>query len=644
MTKTSISPKQFFFFNNRFVIMQWVFMGLFIILLSQVFYLQIIKGKEYHELALNNREQYIPIQTYRGEIFDRNFDPQSDINTPLVTNIETMGIYILPIHLKLKQVKKILFKLSFMLDFEYEEVIKSFTNRGNYYEPFLIKDDVPIKNIAEIAEIIQDLPGIYWEPIYYRKYPFKSLASHVLGCVGNINKNELKNHKSNPQYHLNSIIGKTGIEKYYDNKLRGKEGRLLRIVDAKNRIRKSFVVEKPVPGNNIALTIDQRIQEIIEDAMKREIGAAVVLDPYTGEILAMISKPNFNPNIFIKNPDIPAIIKLNNDMKKPFLNRAIQAKYPPGSVFKIVTATAGIEEEVVTPETSFYCKGYYKFEKDDRVFHCTGYHGYMNIYTGLQFSCNIYFFNLSYYIGSTKILKYARHYGYGNKSGIDLPSESRGFLPTHKWKKKIFGEAWYDGDTINMGIGQGFILSTIIQVANMTAAVANDGLIYRPHFLKAIYNAEDGELVFKTDKKLINNIPISEKNLSIIQKSLKLAAMYGTAKDAGKFAKVQFAGKTSTAQNTFGEPHAWFTCYGPSNKKKDRIVVTVFLENAGGGGEKAAPIAVAILNAILKGADVKKEKRKINSFIKKKQFDRYKRRINEQKLLEGGLDQTEIQF
>lgn len=644
MAKTSISPKQFYFFNNRFTIIQWLFTGIFIILFSQIFYLQIIKGQKYKDLALNNREQYIPIQTYRGEIFDRNFDPQSEQNQPLVTNEETMGIYILPIHLKLNEVKKILYRLSFMADFNYEEVIGSFTNRGNYFEPFLIKDDVSIRSIAQVAEIIQELPGIYWEPIYYRKYLYKNLGSHFLGFVGKINKAELKKNQHDPQYHLNSIIGKVGIEKNYDYELRGKEGRLLRIVDARNRIRKSFVVQDPVPGHNIVLTIDKRMQEIAETAMKGEKGAVMIMDPYTGEILALVSKPDFDPNIFIKRTDIEKINKLNTHKDKPFLNRAIQAKYPPGSVFKIVTATAGIEEEVVQPGSTYYCKGYYKFENDDRVFHCTGYHGYMNTYTGLQFSCNVYFFNLSYYLGSKKVNTYAKYYGYGQKAGIDLPGEVEGFLPSHRWKKKIFGENWYDGDTINMGIGQGFILSSILQVTDMIAAVANDGLIYRPHLLKAIYNAENGELVFKTEKKLIHNIPISEKNLDIIRRSLYLVSIGGTAKQAGRFAKVSVAGKTSTAQNTFGDPHAWFSCYAPYNSSKNRIAMTVFLENAGGGGEKAAPIAVAIINAIFKDSDVKAEKKRIKGAIEKAQQDRYLRRMNEQQLLEEGLDKTKIQF
>jgi penicillin-binding protein 2 len=646
MPKTLISPKQFYFFSNRFVVIQWFFIVLFFILFWQVFNMQIISGEKFKELALNNRQQYIPIHTYRRDIFDRDFNSEEENNIPLVTNEETMGVYILPLHLKLREAKDIILQLSHVLGYDYEKILCEFTNRDNYYDPFLIKDDVSIKNIAKIAEIIQDLPGIYWEPVYYRQYPHKSLASHLLGFVGKINKDELDRYRDDPQYdiHLNSMVGKVGIEKYYDKQLRGREGRLLRIVDARHRIRQSIVVDEPVPGHNIVLTLDRRIQEITEDAMRGERGGAIVLDPYSGEILALVSKPNFDPNIFIKKPDIDTIEKLNKDPRKPFLNRVIQAYYPPGSVYKIVTATAGLEEEVVRPSDTYYCKGYYRFESDDRVFHCTGYHGYMNAFTGMEFSCNVYFFNLSYFLGSKKIIKYAKHYGFGQRTGIDLPGELPGFLPSHRWKKKIFGENWYDGDTVNLGIGQGFVLSSILQVSDMMAAIANDGLIYRPHLLKAIYSAVDGSLVFKTEKKLIHNVPLNEKNLNILKRNLNMVTTGGTARLAGNYSRVSFAGKTSTAQNTFGEPHARFTCYAPYRKKEGRLVITVFLENAGGGGEEAAPVAVAIMNAIFRDTDARQGKRIIKNEIKRIFHEMYLKRKGQQRLLEGGVDKTEIQF
>ncbi len=645
MAKTLISPKQFYSFNKRYKFLLRLYVSLLIILVIKTSILQLVEGEKYSRLSSNNRYQYIPIQTYRGEIFDRNFDPDSDLNEPLVANDESLGIYLLPLHLKLKESKDVLFRISKVLSLNYTNILSRFTNRANYYEPFLIYDKVKTSKLARIVERINEYPGIYWEPIYRRRYPLKKFASHILGFVGKINKRELKRLKDDPQYHRNSILGKMGVEKYYDKELRGKEGILLRVVDVKNRIKKSTIIKKPVPGYNLSLTIDNRIQDIVEKAMKGEVGSAIVMNPENGEILAMVSRPAFNPNIFITE-DVKSIIKLNKNPKKPFLNRVIQAKYPPGSVFKIVTATAGLEEEVVTPQQTFLCRGYFKFENDDRVFHCTGIHGFVNIFRGIEFSCNVYFFNLSYRLGSKKIVNYAHYYGYGEKSGIDLPAEIKGFLPSHKWKKKVFGEPWYDGDTINMGIGQGFVLATVLQVENMMCGVANGGLIYQPHLLKAVYSSEDGSLIYKSQKKLIHNVPISDKNLNIIRHSLHLVTVGGTARYAGKFCKIPFAGKTSTAQNTMGQPHAWFSCYAPyGNIKKRKVVVTVFIENGGGGGEAAAPIAVAILNGIYYNDDPIATKKKIKSYIEKIQYERYLRRMQEKNFMQGGAGvQTDIQF
>lgn len=635
MPKTLITPKQFYFFDKRFALVRTLFSALFVILFVRTTYLQIIQGQRFTDLALNNKEQVIPIQTYRGDIFDRSFDPSREENQPLVTNEETIGLYLFPVHLTFPQVRDILLKLALILDYNYDEVLKRFSDRANYYEPFLIRENISVDKMAQIGEALQDYPGVYWEPIYYRRYLNRAFASHAIGYVGRISREELKELESTEDYNLNSVLGKVGIEKYYDRELRGREGRLLRIVDAKNRIRKSVVVEKPVSGHNLVLTLDKRIQEVLEAAMSGERGVAIVLDPASGEILGIVSKPDFDPNIFVKEPDNEKIRKLENDPNKPFLNRSVQAIYPPGSVFKIVTATAGLSEEVVSANETFYCKGYYKFENDDRVFHCTGYHGYMNAYTGIEFSCNIYFFSLGYLLGSRKIMEYARYYGYGEKSGVDLPGEVSGFLPSHKWKKDVFGENWYDGDTINLGIGQGFILCSVLQVTDMMAAVANNGLIYRPHLLKAVYSSMDGSLVHKVEKKLIYNIPISQEHLGIIKRAMNMVTLAGTARQAGGLAKVSFAGKTSTTQNIFGAPDAWFSCYAPYHTEKDRIVLTVFLENGGGGGEVAAPLAVAILNSLFRNTDIKEEKKRIKAVMEKYSHDRFLRKQAREKSLEG---------
>jgi penicillin-binding protein 2 len=378
--------------------------------------------------------------------------------------------------------------------------------------------------------------------------------------------------------------------------------------------------------------------------MKGVKGAAIVMKPDTGEILGMVSKPDFDPNIFVGKRNIEEIIRLSNHPDKPFLNRAIQAIYPSGSIFKIVTATAGLEEEIIDTSTKYFCSGYFRFPNDERVFHCTGIHGWMNIFTGIEFSCNVFFFNLSYNLGSKKITEYAKYYGFGKQSLIDLPGEQEGFLPSHSWKKKVFGESWYDGDTINYGIGQGFLLVTVLQVADMINGIANGGIIYQPHLLKAFYSGETGECIYVKQRKLLYNIPAREENINIIKKGLKMVCEGGTARVAARFSKVSLAGKTSTAQNTFGAPHAWFSCYAPYSEKKDRITVTVFAENAGGGGEIAAPIAVAILNAIFYNDDPVETKKKIFAAVQKDQYIKFLYKMKQKGLLEENETPTDIQF
>ena len=645
MAKTIVNPNQFYFFRRRFSLLLYLVAIIFFIIFFEILSLQIIQGSKYKKLSLTNIEQYIPIPAPRGEIYDRNYSLTSDTKTnlPLVTNEEKIGIYLAPTYLKRSEAIEVLKKVSFLLNLDSNKLIEDFTNRPNYYEPFLIKMGASLNEISILGEQFQNFPGLYWQTLYFRYYPYRNFASHILGFVGAINEEELNNLKNDTSYHLNSIIGKIGVEKYYDKELRGEEGILLRIVDAKNRIKDSKIIREPQAGNIIVLTIDKRIQKILEDVMKGIKGAAIVMDPYSGEILGLVSKPDFDPNIFINN-EMDKIIKLSDDPSKPFLNRAIQAKYPTGSIFKIVTATAALEEEIINRTDRFLCRGYFRFPNDERVFHCTGIHGWMNVVSALQFSCNVFFFNVSYELGPKKLLEYAMYYNLGDYSKIDLPFEQKGFLPSSSWKKKVFRESWYDGDTINLGIGQGFLLTTVLQVANIINAIAADGVIYQPHLLKEIYSSSKGELIYQSEKRILKKIPVSEKNIQIIREGLKLVGESGTARVAGRFAKVKFAGKTSTAQNPFGPPHSWFCCFAPYNDESNRITVTVFAENAGGGAEIAAPIAVAILNAIFYNDDPVETKKRIISAVEKDYYYRRSIKMQEKEMMEDKIDHYNIQF
>ncbi len=617
MARTTIEPKQFFFFNKRIRILIGIIIGLFSILFLRITFLQVVEGKKYERYALENREEVVRIPTRRGEIYDRNYDPVKGTGELLASSEEKLGLYISPVYLTDEEVIKIIKKIEKILTIDLNEKIEEFKNRKEKYVPFLLVKGVSVRDIAKIAERINELPGVYWEPIYIRKYLKRDFASHVIGYIGSITKEELEKLSDDPEYHMHSEIGKMGVEKSYDKELRGKEGILIRIVDAQRRIKNTLKIKDPIPGDTLSLTIDYRIQSIVEKAMKRKKGAAVVIDPKTGEILALVSKPSFDPNIFTDKKKKKKFFKLMKAEDKPFLNRVIQAHYPPGSVFKIVTSTAALEEEAISPYDRFYCKGYFRFENDNRVFHCTGIHGSVDLLKGIQYSCNVYFFNVSYILGSKRILKYARYYGFGEKAGIDIPYENSGFLPTHRWKKRVFGEPWYDGDTINLGIGQGFLLTTVLQIADMMCAIANGGVIYKPHVVKAIYSPLDGSKKYEARPSLIKNVPISKRTLKFIREGLRRVVTGGTARIAGRFAKTSVAGKTSTAQNITGEPHAWFACYAPYTTDKNRIVVVVFIENGGGGGEVAAPVAIGIINAIFKGDDPVKVEKRIRYAIEK---------------------------
>jgi penicillin-binding protein 2 len=294
------------------------------------------------------------------------------------------------------------------------------------------------------------------------------------------------------------------------------------------------------------------------------------------------------------------------------------------------------------------CSGYFKFENDDRVFHCWGTHYWTSIFKAIAISCNVYFFNTGYELGSEKIAKYARSYGFGAKSGVDLPGEMEGFIPSAKWKKARFNESWYDGDTINMAIGQGFTLVTPIQITDVMCGIVNGGVIYKPHILKEVYSSETKKLKKIIKPEIIYNAPIRETTLNIIKQGLRGVMTYGTAKVANSVCRVQAAGKTGTAQFTKNDPHSWFVGYAPygdsaSLKDEDKIVVTVLFEHAGGGGEVAAPVAMAIMESYFYKTDIKDTKRRIVGKVKEDSYRRFLLR-KQKKETEEQIETDDIQF
>jgi penicillin-binding protein 2 len=380
--------------------------------------------------------------------------------------------------------------------------------------------------------------------------------------------------------------------------LRGKDGYFRRIVDSLRRIEGEEIGQKPIAGKNIVLTIDYEIQKTLYEAIGNYRGAAVVLKPATGEVLAMVSKPDFDPNAILSKNNDEVISTLINNPDRPFINRAIQALYPPASTFKLVTAVAGLEEDKWKAGRSNYCPGKYilKGYRKDITKYCYGVHHHVDLYSAIAKSCSTYFYNMSYKIGPTVIMKYAKHFGLNAKTGIDLPGEKSGFIPSKKWKRRRFGQSWYDGDTINLSIGQGFTMITPIELATFVAAINNNGIMYRPHLIKEIRSQDNRKIIEKVAPKRIKEIPLSEKTLDAIRYGMRMAVTKGTSVRL-RYLKVPIAGKTGTAQtkskrDSDATQHAWFTGFAPfKGGVHEKVVIAVIVEHGVAGAATAVPIA-----------------------------------------------------
>ncbi len=607
-------------FEKKVSLLSIILISLVLVLFFRIFFLQVIKGNYYYLRSKDNQEQRIFMPADRGEIYDRNFNPLSKTNATFARNENSLDLFFIPGSLKLNEVLATASNFSRILNIPFSNVMSKLSNVSRQhaytrYDPVLLVKNINKEQLFRIAENNTFLPGIFWQNNPFRVYPQATAASHLLGYVGIINKNEMEIYRDSEDYHSGSVLGKSGLEKYYDKDLRGVDGQTIRIVDAQNRIKETITASEPVPGHRLILNIDKRIQNICETVIRNEVGCIVISDPETGEILGMSSGPTFDPNIFIKNIDPKAYQQLAENKFFPFLNRAIAAKYPPSSVFKIIMVTAALNEEIADQNTRYYCNGIFKFEGDDRIFRCWGIHGWTDTEKSLAVSCDVFYYNVGYMLGSEKISRYSRNFGLGEQSGIDLPGESAGFIPTHAWKRKVFHEAWYDGDTVNMSIGQGFMLTTPIQMLGAISAIATGGVIYKPTIVNRILNSVNNQPIKVFSPKILKNISISQKNLQIIRNGLGKVMTSGTGFLSGQNAKIRIFGKTGTAQVYQGVPHAWFVGYTKQEQYGKTYAVCVFIEHGSGGGERAAPLAVAALQSIVLNQDPKELKQFFTSKI-----------------------------
>ncbi|MCX7788112.1 MAG: penicillin-binding protein 2 [Spirochaetes bacterium] len=545
-----------------------------------LFYLQVLQGEFYQKRATSISQQSVPIYAQRGEIYDRNFD------VPLVSNVDSFAVDLIPAEVPKEERDAIYGKLASYLKVPMEEIKKKIpSSLENLYQPIEIKSRVSLETLSYLAENIDEFPGLTWHNKPIRNYTQGKSLAHVLGYVGDITREELQ-VLFNKGYTYGSVLGKSGIEKQYDLILRGEDGKQFRTVDVKGRRVGEALVQDvpPTLGKTLVLTIDRKIQKLCEDALGNRIGSVVVLKPSTGEVLALVSNPSYDPNLFYDERGNFLFRDLSLDPKFPFLNRAIQSAYVPASTFKTILTTAAIEEEAIPLQKTITCTGSYTL--GDRVFYChrRSGHGPLNLFGALAESCNVFFYTLgSEYLGVEKIVEYAQRFGLGEKTGIDLPGEVSGVVPSPAWKKRVYNSRWVGGDTVNLSIGQGQLLVTPIQMANAMAMVVNGGTVYKPHLLKEVRDPISGKVVEEVKPEVLSVSTIQESTFKLVRDALRYVVTSGTPKPVITTKAVQVAGKTGTGEVGFDDRwHSWFVAYAPYNDDdpREKIVLVVQVEAA----------------------------------------------------------------
>ena len=582
--------------GQRIIIFRVLLIIVFAAYSIRLFSMQILSGDVYRSRAADISRRTYTIPTQRGEIYDRNY------TDPLVINRDSFAVSITPAEVPRDSMEDVINSISAILGISAEEITSRLPNQYfQLYQPVEIATNVPFSAIAALAERKNTLPGVSWQSKSVRNYVNVGSLSHILGYVGDITRDELTT-LYNLGYQQGDVIGKAGIEKQYDELLRGKEGWETRTVDVRGRRiagRENIVRVPPEMGKNLILTIDTKLQTLVEKALGDRIGSALVMRPSTGEILAMVSYPWYDPNIFADrlSSDYRALI---DDPNKPLINRAIQSSYPPASTFKIIMTTALLSENAFPPEQTIICRGLINYGNRDWHCHIRLGHGRLNLHYAMAQSCDIFYWTVGRdNLGAERIIQYSREYGYGDMTGIDLPGEIAGFLPTPVWKERRFHERWVAGDTMNISIGQGYTLVTPIQMANMISMTVNNGKIYRPYVLKEVRDPVTNAIESVTIPRVIHESKISRSVFENVRQDMRGVITEGTAQYpfSSLERRVQIAGKTGTAEVGLQDRwHSWFAAYAPYNSTnpEEQIVVSVIVE-AANPWEWWAPYASAII-------------------------------------------------
>lgn len=563
----------------RIKVISVVFSLLFGLLIIYAGYTQILRNKKYSNLSYVNRVRLMPIESQRGRIFDRN-------GVLVVGNRPSYNVFVIP--QELENSARTLSRVGEFFDISPKEMFAMVERE--YRAPFipvLIKEDIGKRKAIQLQEETVSLPGVMVEASPQREYYFQDTACHILGHVGAIDERELKRLKGYG-YQIKDRIGKSGLEKSYDSYLRGEHGGMQLEVNNKGYLIKSLGKKTALSGKSLFLTIDIELQRFAERFFSDRDGACIIMDPRNGEILALVSSPGFDPNIFVNKSGQGVIKKLLRRKDYPMLNRAISCLYPPGSVFKPVVAIAALEKHRIRVNDRFVCKGEYLL--GGNTFRCWDEdgHGSQDVHEGLKNSCNCFFYQAGRLVGVDDIATFATKFGYGMPTGIDLPGEATGLVPNRLWKRIKKRQTWFEGDTVNFAIGQGYLLVTPMQVARMIAAIANGGNLVEPYIVKRIEGVEIAAVRSRY-------AGISKETLAVIKDGLRKVVEdeWGTGARAS-VKGLRIAGKTGTAENPIGVSHAWFSGFSPIDQPL--LTVTVFIEHGGKGGAGASELAGTIFN------------------------------------------------
>ena len=570
--------------QGRLALVSYFSVGLVILLLLGFWKLQVVQSGHFADLAERNRIRYIPIIAPRGAMLDRN-------GRILVDSYPSFSILLLRDQPKL--LAKSLPQIEDGLGITEEDLMDQLEAAKDEpkFQPIVIKPAASDADIAFVESHRADLPVLELMMVQRRRYPYGEMLANTIGYVGEVSAKELEN--SDGHYRPGDIVGKAGLEHEYNTTLEGTDGMRRVVVNSVGAPVRTLDDIQAVPGKPIQLTIDYDLQSIADADFAGKEGALIAMDARTGEVLAMVSRPTFNPNDFAIRIPAKEWQQLNSDPETPLLNRAIQAQLAPGSVFKIVMATAMLESKAIPPTYTVYCPGYATFY--GRLFHCDHPHGDVNLHKAIVASCDVYFYNVGKLLGIDRISYYANALALGHLTGIDLPGEEPGLVPSEAWVERVYHHKWYPGSTISVSIGQGAVMVTPVQLARMIAGVASGGKLLEPHLLK--------------DDPNVKNIafPISDNTVDVVTQGMwgVVNEPDGTTSGLVKLKNIDFCGKTGTAQTmSFGlqnrlgkhvKENGWFVGYAP--RRNPEIVVAALVQKGGWGSTSAAPIVRDVVKA-----------------------------------------------